>query len=126
MNKNHDIIEQELHNLSQRITVPSREVFKPIFDRVTNNHLARSPYQMFLDGLLRHKALVLSVATSLAVVMIVIIPAVQPSSDTWLQNETVVTEGNQETFLLEQEDAVVGSVVEQYLGQLEQLGERGI
>lgn len=122
MNKNYDKIEQELRNLSQQITVPSREAFKPVFDRVTKNKFVRSPYQALLDKLFHHKALMLSVATSLAVVAMVIIPSLQSGYEVSMQHETVITESDQEVFLLEQEDAVIGGVIEQYLGQLEQFG----
>lgn len=125
MNKNHDIIEQELRNLSQQITVPSRGAFKPIFDRVTNKDFTRSPYQTFLGGLFRHKALVLSIATSLAVVAMVIIPSLQSGYEVLsVQSEAVIAESDQEVFLIEQEDAAIGGVIEQYLGQLEQFGEQ--
>lgn len=124
MNTNNITLEKRLRMAAHHSAVPSREAFRPLFELVTKNTMTRSPYQMFMSRLLRHKTLVISVATSLAVVMIVVIPSLQPTNEVNFQSETITAENSQEVTLLEQEDALVGTVVENYLGQLAHAGEQ--
>ena len=132
MNSEHHIIEQELNKLSRQIIIPSREVFRPVFDRVTKSKSNRSIYSRFSVGVHKvytmsriQKTWALSLATSIAVVLIVIIPTVstQQQEIVSYQGEIISAEANLETASLEQEDATVEKIVEVSLGQLTVLGE---
>lgn len=132
MKSNHKTIEQRLELAAQSIAVPSREQFKPIFESVTKHGVVRSPYKRFF-GLIHkvtamnrmQKTWTLSLMTSIAVVLIVIIPTVsQPQQElVSFQTETISSEASQELRSLDQEDSIVEAIVESSLGQMAALGE---
>ena len=124
MNNNPKTIESLFEKVRSDIAVPSREQFRPVFDRVTKNELVRytSNGVSFWTQWAHHvrtfrKTAVISVATSCAVLLLVIVPMMSSPTEYALQDDIFLAEENQELALLDQEDNLIGQAVEQYLGQ---------
>jgi hypothetical protein len=130
MNNNHKTIESLFTELRNDITVPSRDAFTPLFDSVTKKQGMRytnnevSYFHQWIHRVSHFKkAIIISMATSMAVALIVIIPAVTPVTNSSVEDDMVLTEESQELVLLDQEDTLVDQVVERYLGQLSSVPE---
>lgn len=127
MNKQQQTIEEVLHQASKQIEVPSREQFRPIFDRVTKSEVVRYSEQSRISRWFHQisrfqKTVFVSMATSIAIIALVIIPAYSPQSDV-AENALPDLEIEREMVLLNQEDVLVDYVVENYLGTITSLTE---
>jgi hypothetical protein len=125
MNNNHKTIESLFAEVRNDITVPSRDVFASLFDRVTKNQNVRytnNEVSYFYSWMHRvshfRKTIIISMVTSIAVAIIVIIPIIVPVVNTSIEDGVVITEQDQELMLLDQEDVLVDQMVERYLGQI--------
>jgi hypothetical protein len=125
MNNHPKTIELLFKESQENIAVPSRDQFKLIFNTVTNNSQVRytsnemSFVRKWMHRVERiNRAILVSLVTSIALVVIVIVPQLGSSSITTVSDEIVNLEAMQELSLINQEDVLIDQVVEKYFDQL--------
>lgn len=118
-NNENNFIETLMTRSMGGITVPSRDEFRPVFDRVTKHESSRYTRQGRVLSHFFPNGFMIGSLAGIAIMMIAIIPITYRNYQTLQQHyELMNQESNQEISLLIEEDSMRSETIDKTLDQL--------